>query len=280
MHPQKESVSSTELEKLNVVKQIGEGGYAKVLLAATSEGTQYAVKMIPKSRNQQNNISRETRAGRNLTHPNIAKFIASTSDEYNDYLIFEYVQCPDLFAYLADHRNMRIFTEHEAKHIIRQVVETVKHIHSKGVVHLDLKLDNILINPRTHNVKLIDFGLCDFISPECDKIYRRVGSEEYCAPEIMSAKSDWFVGSKLDVWCIGVILYTMVVAQFPFDVELRKEIVRAGKPHPKVNLDAFSASRQCKELIAGMLETDPAKRFSIAQVLEHPWFQTVPDGSC
>ena len=87
------------METLTVVKQLGKGGYASVLLAKDSVGKDYAIKMISKEKNQAHNIAREVKAGKLLSHPNIIQYKSSVEDQKNDCLIFEYIQGMDLFSY-------------------------------------------------------------------------------------------------------------------------------------------------------------------------------------
>jgi len=261
------------LETLTIMKQIGKGGYASVLLAKDSTGKDYAIKMINKEKKQSHNISREVQAGKLLSHPNIVQYRAHVDDANNDYLIYDLVEGMDMFSYYEGVRKFNPFTEKEAKHISTQLVYALLHSHNNGVVHLDVKLDNIMINPVNHSVKLIDFGLCDFITEKNgDNFNRRVGSEEYCAPEILSTGSQAFSGIKLDVWCLGVVLYCFLSAQFPFDTKRRKAIMSVGGKHP-VPRFSFPISESAKDLLTKMLETDPSKRISMAEVAAHPWMQ-------
>ncbi len=260
----------SNLETLTVLKQLGKGGYATVLLAQDSCKSNYAVKMISKSRNQTHNIKRETEAGRRLSHPNIVQYKAHSEDADNDYLIFDYMDGMDLFTYFEKERQFKEFTEEEANGIARQLVDALLASHKAGVVHLDIKLDNIMINPRGHTTKLIDFGLCDFITHENRGFFnRRVGSEEYCAPELFS-RDEYFSGEKLDVWCLGIVLYCLFTSQFPFDTKRRKAIMAVGGQHPQPKLNF--GSNQCRDLLKKMLETDPTKRISMQEVANHPWF--------
>ena len=91
-------------------------------------------------------------------------------------------------------RKFEAFTEKESRNIFKQLVRALSHIHKNGINHLDIKLDNIMIDPETHTVKLIDFGLCNFVTAENEgKFNYRVGSEEYWAPEMVSEKVEPFL---------------------------------------------------------------------------------------
>jgi serine/threonine protein kinase len=176
----------------------------------------------------------------------------------------------DLFSFF-EQRQFQAFTESEAKKIFSQLVRALAYCHSRNVVHFDIKLDNIMIDPKTLDVKIIDFGLCDFITPENGGLFsKRVGSEEYCAPEIYDALNTPFDGTKVDAWCLGVVLYALLCASFPFDVVKRKKMIREDGVHPQVKI-AQAMSGAAKDLIEKLLEVNPEKRLSMEEVLAHSW---------
>jgi serine/threonine protein kinase len=256
-------------------RRLGAGAFAEVYQAWDAQGHLYAVKKIAKSKNQEENIAREVEAGRRLHHECIGKFVGHYEDQENDFLVFEFIKGYDFVTYYETLRNFQEFSEEEAKNIISQLVSALQYCHSKGVMHLDLKLDNIMVDGEGQNVKLIDFGLCDFVTPESgDLITRRCGSEEYCAPEILMAKVTSFSGMKLDVFSLGVVLYCLLGAQFPFDPKRRKQTLKL-QAIPPIKFK-FEASPLAIDLVAKMLESDPAKRISMEQVASHPWLQQCP----
>jgi serine/threonine protein kinase len=172
---------------------------------------------------------------------------------------------------LLEKRAFKPFTETEAKSIFRQTLNAMDYCHKNGIVHFDIKLDNIMIDPMTHKVTLIDFGLCDFISQENNgRFNRRVGSEEYCAAELLEKTEKPFEGTKVDIFCLGVVLFAMLSATFPFAIKKRKQAVKQGLPQPTVRFP-FAISNECKDLITKMLEPNPAKRITVEQIFEHPW---------
>jgi serine/threonine protein kinase len=130
-----------------------------------------------------------------------------------------------------------------------------------------------MIKPKDGTIKLIDFGLCDFINPGVsDLITRRCGSEEYCAAELIEKKTIPYSGIKADVWALGVVLYTLVTARFPFDPKKRKEVVLAGGAHPSVSFNEdLLVSRRLQDLISKMLEVNPHQRMTLEEIRNHPW---------
>ena len=120
-----------------------------------------------------------------------------------------------------EERNFKPFMDHEARRIFKQLANAVQYCHSQKVVHFDIKLDNIMFDSKTFQTTLIDFGLCDFIKQENDKFEKKVGSSVYCARELLDDDVPFFSGTKVDVWCLGVVLYALLCASFPFDLEVR-----------------------------------------------------------
>ena len=176
----------------------------------------------------------------------------------------------DMFS-LMEQRNFVPFNEREAKSIFLQLLGAVEYCHMQGVIHYDIKLDNMMVDPRNGHVTLIDFGLCDFITPQSgDSFTRRVGSEEYCAPELYDQTGAAFSGTKVDIWCLGVVLYALLSSTFPFDPKKRKQMMRATGQHPALKIN-FAASEQVRDLITRMLNVNPAERLSMDQVKLHPW---------
>lgn len=265
-----ESATGNEELIFEVDKVIGTGAFGSVMLCKNRAGERFAVKKINKQKCQKVNIAHEVNAGLLLDHPKIVKFLKHYQDADNEYLAFEYLKGCDLFNFF-ERRGFKPFYDREAKGIMRQLVHAIQYCHTKGVVHFDIKLDNIMINPTDATVKIIDFGLCDFITPEQgDCFNKRCGSEEYVAPEVLEGKRS-FSGTKIDVWCLGVVMYSLLSATFPFDAQKRKKVVHLGGKHPQPIYN-FAISAEAKDLISKMLENDPAQRITLDAVAAHPWF--------
>ena len=121
----------------------------------------------------------------------------------------------DLFT-LIEHRKFHPFTERESRSIFIQLLHAVHHCHSNGVIHFDIKLDNIMVEPKSGVVTLIDFGLCGFTHNNDGWFTKQVGSEEYCAPELYNRGAP-YKGTKVDIWCLGIVLYSLLCCNFPFN---------------------------------------------------------------
>ncbi|KAG7465687.1 hypothetical protein MATL_G00156140 [Megalops atlanticus] len=171
------------------------------------------------------------------------------------------VPCKDLCDFLEDEEDWLV--EDEAKVIMRQLVEATLDIHSRGVVHRDLKPKNVLVetgsgHPRVH---VIDFG-CGSVLRE--KPYTSFsGTRAYTAPEWYQKHE--FYAEPSTVWQLGVVLHQMVTGERPFNGE--EEIV-----HKKLDLWRF-VSRDCQDLLRRCLDKRPLARPTMAEILQHPWLQ-------
>merc|ERR1719346_529435 len=155
-----------------------------------------------------------------------------------------------------------------AKDIFRQLLTTLVSCHQKGVVHRDIKDENILIDLNTFKIKLIDFGSGCFLE---DRVYREFqGTRVYSPPEWVNSRA--YRPEGLTIWSLGVLLYDMVCGDVPFECD-----AQISKAHltwfPQLKL-----SEEVKSLVSGCLKVNPHQRLNIHQVATHPWLQgkTIP----
>merc|ERR1711988_822188 len=148
-----------------------------------------------------------------------------------------------------------------AKDIFRQLLTTLVSCHQKGVVHRDIKDENILIDLNTFKIKLIDFGSGCFLE---DRVYREFqGTRVYSPPEWINSRA--YRPEGLTVWSLGVLLYDMVCGDVPFESDA--QISRAHLTwFPQLKL-----SEEVKSLISGCLKVDTSERLTLAEIAAHPW---------
>ncbi|XP_069035828.1 serine/threonine-protein kinase MARK1 isoform X3 [Lepisosteus oculatus] len=265
------SVASTADEQPHIgnyrlLKTIGKGNFAKVKLARhVLTGREVAVKIIDKTQLNPTSLQklfREVRIMKILNHPNIVKLFEVIETEKTLYLVMEYASGGEVFDYLVAHGRMK---EKEARAKFRQIVSAVQYCHQKRIVHRDLKAENLLLDADM-NIKIADFGFSNEFTIG-NKLDTFCGSPPYAAPELFQGKK--YDGPEVDVWSLGVILYTLVSGSLPFDgqnlKELRERVLRGKYRIP------FYMSTDCENLLKKLLVLNPVKRGSLEQIMKDRW---------
>ncbi|XP_049863969.1 serine/threonine-protein kinase MARK2-like isoform X14 [Schistocerca gregaria] len=252
--------------KYKLLKTIGKGNFAKVKLAKhVPTGKEVAIKIIDKTQLNPGSLQklfREVRIMKMLDHPNIVKLFQVIETEKTLYLVMEYASGGEVFDYLVLHGRMK---EKEARAKFRQIVSAVQYCHQKKIIHRDLKAENLLLDSEM-NIKIADFGFSNEFTPG-NKLDTFCGSPPYAAPELFQGKK--YDGPEVDVWSLGVILYTLVSGSLPFDGstlrELRERVLRGKYRIP------FYMSTDCENLLKKFLVLNPAKRASLENIMKDKW---------
>uniref|UniRef100_A0A1A8PAG6 MAP/microtubule affinity-regulating kinase 3 n=1 Tax=Nothobranchius rachovii TaxID=451742 RepID=A0A1A8PAG6_9TELE len=252
-----------------LLKTIGKGNFAKVKLARhILTGREVAIKIIDKTQLNPNSLQklfREVRIMKILNHPNIVKLFEVIETERTLYLVMEYASGGEVFDYLVAHGRMK---EKEARAKFRQIVSAVQYCHQKHIVHRDLKAENLLLDADM-NIKIADFGFSNEFTL-ANKLDTFCGSPPYAAPELFQGKK--YNGPEVDVWSLGVILYTLVSGSLPFDgqnlKELRERVLRGKYRIP------FYMSTDCENLLKRFLVLNPAKRGTLEQIMKDRWINS------
>jgi protein-serine/threonine kinase len=179
-----------------------------------------------------------------------------------------------LFDHILAHRYLK---EKDASKLFAQLISGVHYLHRKKIVHRDLKLENLLLD-KHRNVIITDFGFANrFEHRQDDLMATSCGSPCYAAPELV-VSDGLYVGSAVDIWSCGVILYAMLSGYLPFDDDpenpdgdninlLYKYILNTPLTFPDW------VSPAARDLMACMLIPDPERRFTLEQVMHHPWLE-------
>ncbi|CAM1505662.1 Fc.00g112990.m01.CDS01 [Cosmosporella sp. VM-42] len=196
----------------------------------------------------------------NLGHPNIVRMVDFFEDDEYYYIEMVPLGLPgmDLFDYVELRTNM---DQRECRDIFSQVAKAVHHLHTKAyVVHRDISDENVVINGEGH-VQLADFGSAAYLRSGPFDVF--VGTIDLAAPEILAGKA--YGGKEQDVWALGILLYTLIYKENPFyNID---EIMDRDLKVP------YMLSEESLDLIRNMLNRDVTSRYSIEEVLAHPWFQ-------
>ncbi|CAE7492273.1 KIN10 [Symbiodinium pilosum] len=215
-------------------------------------------------------VAREVQLLKLIRHPHVVQLFEIIETRGQLYLIMEYASGGELFDYIV--QNQRV-PEPEACRFFHQIIAGVEQIHAMNVVHRDLKPENLLLDEHKC-IKIVDFGLSNRFDDN-QLLKTACGSPCYAPPEMVSGQS--YVPQMCDLWSCGVILFAMVCGFLPFEDSntsaLYKKILAANYTPPSFITDSV------KDLIAGLLTVDPAKRFTIADVRAHEWYRQIPEAS-
>ncbi|XP_036914353.1 MAP/microtubule affinity-regulating kinase 4 isoform X1 [Sturnira hondurensis] len=256
-----------------LLRTIGKGNFAKVKLARhILTGREVAIKIIDKTQLNPSSLQklfREVRIMKGLNHPNIVKLFEVIETEKTLYLVMEYASAGEVFDYLVSHGRMK---EKEARAKFRQIVSAVHYCHQKNIVHRDLKAENLLLDAEA-NIKIADFGFSNEFTLG-SKLDTFCGSPPYAAPELFQGKK--YDGPEVDIWSLGVILYTLVSGSLPFDghnlKELRERVLRGKYRVP------FYMSTDCESILRRFLVLNPAKRCTLEQIMKDKWINIGYEG--
>ncbi|KAA1116332.1 Meiosis-specific serine/threonine-protein kinase mek1 [Puccinia graminis f. sp. tritici] len=306
--PPGQGSTSTTVGKYRITERVlGSGFFSVVHLAINQEtGAQLACKIIKRqtgfrqsareTKKFQQVVQQEVKLNASLDHPNINKILGLKQAKENIYIFLELVTGGDLFGYV--NRNKKL-DENEAKFISYQLALALEYMHDqKQISHRDIKPENILLahhgpDPR---VLLADFGAARL----ADKAFCSMqGTMSYAAPEVLTVytRPQGYDGKKADVWSLGVCVYTMICGFHPFDnsqlesaeaerreickilkynvepseVHFVKSVLKPASKDEAVKCMSGGGYKEVRELLKQMFESDPRRRISASEILNHPW---------
>ncbi|XP_042242128.1 PAS domain-containing serine/threonine-protein kinase-like [Homarus americanus] len=253
-----------------VLRQIGKGAFGCVKMSyRNNDGLLVVTKFIKKVKVYQDSwvddlllrrrVPLEVSLLMTLDHPNIVSvFDMFENDDYFQLVMEKWGAGMDLFEFID--RNP-LLDEALAAYIFRQIVSALVYLHSLNIIHRDVKDENVILNNK-FQVKLIDFGSSAFTKP--GKLFSQfAGTVEYCSPEVL--KGNKYSGFELEVWSLGVTLYTLMYGENPFyDVD---ETIKGDLMFPIVH------SHDLCDLLTGMLQKEPKSRTTMEGVESHRWTQ-------
>lgn len=218
----------------------------------------YAMKICEKDSLRNRDLSSkgvplEVEILRSIEHPNIIQYQDYKSSKKFAFLFMEYAtQGAAITSFLLASQS-----EGTVSQLMKPVLTALKFLHSKGIVHLDLKLDNLLQTSAT-TLKLADFGHAEKLIRRGKTLHGRRGTPPYCAPEMIVA--DNYDGELADAFSLGVCLHAMITQKFPL---FRGEKLVIPNPPPSEN---------AVELLSKLLCPNPEKRMNLSELISHQWF--------
>uniref|UniRef100_A0A7S3CSJ4 Protein kinase domain-containing protein n=1 Tax=Strombidium rassoulzadegani TaxID=1082188 RepID=A0A7S3CSJ4_9SPIT len=202
-------------------------------------------------------------------HPNLVQLIEIFEGEETTYIVQEFLAGKDLHS-LLEAKDYNI-EEKQVKTLIVQIASAIQYLHSLGIIHRDLKLENVVMSEDSDRAvaKVIDFGLSKTIGPK-ELTSGVLGTVGYAAPEVLRSKP---YGKSCDVWSLGCIAYALFSGALPFDYQTKEQTI---KETIRCNLDFEvpgweGRSEGAKDFIRFVIVRDEEKRPSIEQVLAHPF---------
>ncbi|KAF2077305.1 hypothetical protein CYY_001371 [Polysphondylium violaceum] len=251
-------------------KTIGSGTSSKVKIGTNiTTGKKVAIKITrPKRVKERKEIEREISILKLLKHDNIIQLYDAIyeDDTGRICLILELVSGGELFDYIVARGRL---SEKEGRKFFRQIVCGLMYCHNNMVCHRDLKLENLLVDDDG-NIKISDFGYSNIVKPG-NLMSTFCGSPVYAPPEILLEKK--YIGTEVDVWSLGIILYAMVTGQLPWSltdgvqVEGLDKLLRGEFKYP----NNVILSNDVKDLINRMIVANPNERAKLSEVKSHPW---------
>ena len=256
-----------------LIKELGSTHFGKVMLAKYKKtGQQVAIKIFTKKLMNESDLEMvfgEVEILKQCQHPNIIKLIDFFESLTTIYIVMEYLSGSDLFTYL-EKRDFQI-PEAEARHIIHCMAAALFYLHNFGIIHRDLKAENIMLvdDSEELKVKLVDFGFSIIAGPKekCDK---RLGTINYAAPEIIVGNP---YGKEVDIWSLGILTHLLLYQFLPYDSdndnEIMEQIVHSDIDYKGEYMK--TKSLEGKLFVKKCLNKYPCKRPTIEVILQDEW---------
>ncbi|KAM9985232.1 hypothetical protein ACTFIZ_008768 [Dictyostelium cf. discoideum] len=262
------------------IKSIAKGGYGEVFLAITKSDKLFAIKVINKCDTIEKDMVEELMVERNILskyqNQSIVKLYECFQTNEQLFMVMEFLHGGDCASLL---QSLVTFKEHDAKNIIAQIVNGLEFIHSCGIIHRDLKLDNLIFD-RNGIIKIVDFGLSEigFIGNtiENNKLNKKcLGTPYYMAPEVINNTG---YGKTIDWWALGIIIFEMLSGETPFVGDSQPIIFKNITQHNNEIICPTDFSKDATDLIQKLLQVDPSKRLGANgadEVKNHPFFNGI-----
>lgn len=255
------------------VSNLGKGGFGKCIKVLSSkDSNEYAMKIIKKYSDNKKcqiyKINKEINIHKDLQHQNVVKLVEYFEDDFNVYIVLELCSYGTLSKFLKS-KKITINEDH-IKYLFSKIIYGLKYIHSQKIIHRDLKNANILLSEKDFSPKICDFGLSMNYS---DKHERKkiCGTPNFMAPELIIKKNYSY---PIDIWSLGIILYSMVYKRYPFEAETSADIYKQILEFEKLSLpESPKISSDLENLLHSMLNPNPKERIKLSKILCHDFLK-------
>ena len=263
---------------------LGTGSFGEVRLAwHRLAGVAVAIKCYDKAKlsvgdsgSAVRRVQQEVRLMERLSHPGVVRMFEAIDSPKRVVIVMELADGGNLCEYVKMRGRLE---EDEARLIFLQLILAVEYLHESGIVHRDLKLENILVCNNESGgsdvtVKIVDFGFSVFLRDPLKKLKIFCGTPSYMAPEIVQKRE--YVGRPVDAWSLGVLLFAIIAGHFPFVGKTYTELyARICTGAAAVSFPEH-VSAEARDLIRRILHPDPARRMTLATARTHPWLAPAP----
>jgi len=220
-------------------------------------------------------LKKEIEIQRTLDHPNICKIFETYEDQKHGemYIIMELCTGGALVSRMKNHRHG--YGEAAAATIVEKILSSIIYCHHHGIVHRDIKLDNLIYENEAEEaeLKLIDFGFACEIASGREAMWDQLGTPSYMAPELWSSHPEY--DSSVDMWAIGVVTYMLLSGKRPFHDDNKREKARMIK-HDALRFPDHEwkgVSKEAKDFCCQMMQKQPKDRLSATAAKDHPWIK-------
>uniref|UniRef100_A0AAY4APV2 non-specific serine/threonine protein kinase n=1 Tax=Denticeps clupeoides TaxID=299321 RepID=A0AAY4APV2_9TELE len=253
-------------EEYRPQRAVGKGAFGFVWQAyRRTDGKEVIHKEVPYSKDSwvddpdMGRVSQEIAILTRLDHRNIVKVLEVFDNELFFQMVMEkHGNGMDLFEFIEKQPHL---DEPLASYIFRQLVAAVSYLRNRGILHRDIKDENIIIDQSFH-IRLIDFGSAT-VMEQGKLFYVFCGTLEYCSPEVLEGNP--YEGPELEMWSLGVLLYTLIFGENPFcNVEETLE-AKLKPPYP--------VSSELDGLLHGLLHPQPGMRITLEELVLEPWIR-------
>ena len=298
----KDEDKRTNINTYVVQKKLGSGPFSKIKLAHNKNDSKYyAIKQYNKSvlkkkkelvkgkdgktiyRDNFQDVLNEMRVMKQLNHENVITLheVIDDPDSEKIYLVIDYCEKGQVIDW--DDTNMKFFScreekvlsESEISRIMVQAVTGIEYLHGKGIVHRDIKPQNML-ETSAGIIKLIDFDIAAINGKDLN-INKTRGTLHFMSPEMckksLASGDEWKMCITSDIWALGVTLYCFIYQRLPFLEQSLIGLINCIENSPPPFLSAREISKELKDLLLKLLEKNPSKRIKLEDVRTHEWFK-------